>query len=94
MGPLEPLTRQIYYKGDGDVTEPMVVKPAHWTRRQWREAVRKGKRITKQQAKAEARKPESVKLDERLHAAGLISPRDVAAVRPVHFDTEIIRPGA
>lgn len=90
MEPLEPLTRQIYYKGDGLVTEPLVVKPANWTRRQWREAVRKGKRVVKQQAKAEARKPESVKIDDRLHAAGLISPRDVAAVRPVHFDTTLL----
>jgi hypothetical protein len=71
------------------VTEPIVVKPPKWTRRQWREAVRKGKRAVKVQARQEARLPESVKTDNRLHAAGLISTRDVTAVRPVRLYPQV-----
>ena len=87
---MEVLTATLSFKGSGPITEPIVRKPAGWTRRQWREAMKKGRRVTKQQAKEEARLPESVKMDNRLHAAGLISPRDVSAVLPVHFDTHIL----
>jgi hypothetical protein len=81
-----PLSSTLYYKGDGAITEPLVVKPAHWSRRQWRAAVKRGKRMAKQNAKAEARRPESEKIDERLHAAGLVSPRDARQLVGVRLD--------
>jgi hypothetical protein len=90
MEPKAPLRSTIYSKGKGVITEPIVKKPASWTRQQWRAAVKQARRFQKDAARAEALKPESVKIEERLHAAGLISPRDVQAVRPVHFDTQIV----
>lgn len=83
---MDGLTSMLYYKGEGAITEPLVVKPAHWTRKQWRAAVRNGKRMVKRNAKAEARRPESEKIDERLHRAGLISPRDARQVVGVRLD--------
>jgi len=86
----EPLTRTLYCKGQGEITEPIVKKPAGWSRKQWRVAVKKAHRAQRDAAITEARKPEAIKIDERLHAAGLFSPRDARAVRPVRFDTHLI----
>lgn len=86
MDGLAPLTSTLHYQGEGDVTEPIVVKPATWTRKQWRAAVRNGKRIAKKNARVEARRPESEKIDERLHRAGLVSPRDARQVVGVRLD--------
>jgi hypothetical protein len=81
---------KLYYQGAGAITEPIVNKPAQFSRKQWREILTKSRREMKRRAKAEARRPESEKIDERLHAAGLISPRDARAIRPIHFDTHIL----
>lgn len=84
---------KLYYKTlspTDTVTMPVVMKPSRMTRRQWRDAIAKGKRAMKKHAKAEERRPEAEKIDDRLHAAGLISPRDVAAVCPVRFGTQVL----
>lgn len=77
-------------RGDGaEVTDPVRKRPKHMSRREWRELVRKGYRALKRQElehrRTEAALPETAKLDRRLHAAGLISPRDMGRIRPVEF---------
>jgi len=76
-------------RGAFEITDPLRVKPATMTRAQWREAVRKGRKIVKKQdrerLREEAAMPESVKLDRRLHQAGLVSPRDMGRIRQVEF---------
>lgn len=73
-----------------EITDPMRKRPKTMSRREWRELVRKGYRITRkrelQRRREEAALPESVKLDHRLHTAGLYSPRDARVIRQVHLD--------
>ena len=77
-----------------EVTDPIRKRPKNMSRREWRELMRKGYRAVKRQElqnrREEAALPESVKLDRRLHAAGLISPRDLSRVRPVTIDVDLI----
>jgi len=72
------------------VTDPIRKRPTGMSRRAWRALVRKGYRVTRKQElvnrREEAALPESVKLDRRLHAAGLLSPRDLGRILPVEFN--------
>jgi hypothetical protein len=86
---------QTTHERDGaEVTDPIRKRPKSMTRREWRELVRKGYRAVKcqelQNRREEAALPESVKLDRRLHAAGLLSPRDLSRVRPVTIDVNLV----
>jgi hypothetical protein len=81
---------KVYYQGSGKITAPIVMKPAQMTRKQWRALKLKARRVVEKHAKEQARRPESEQLDDRLHAAGLLSPRDAAAVVPVRFGTQVL----
>lgn len=75
---------------NGDpVTDPIRLRPKSMSRAEWRQLMRIRNRAIKRQRKADAKIPEPVKLDRRLHAAGLVSPRDYAAIRPVSLHPEI-----